>query len=328
MTIETVHRLGAEIDRRLHDLLPHGTPFALLDYPDYANAGDNAIYLGTTRFFARAGLHPTFACIPARTDWAALERAIGNGPIFLNGGGNFGDLYDWAQDYREEVLRRFPGRPVIQLPQTIHFRSPARIDQAARAIERHAAFVLCVRDKPSLTLARRHFGCEVRLCPDMAFAIGPMARGAARQRLLMLLRDDAEAVAGNAAARAAIPDDSVLADWADDPLGFHARTRRRALTWALLAARHGRGAARARILQAVAAARVRRGTALLSTGRAVVTDRLHGHILCTLLGIRHVFLDNNYGKIAAFSDTWQTQTADAVAASSLLQAIEISHQWN
>jgi exopolysaccharide biosynthesis predicted pyruvyltransferase EpsI len=38
---------------------------------------------------------------------------------------------------------------------------------------------------------------------------------------------------------------------------------------------------------------VSRAIRLLSFGRVVVTDRLHGHILCTLAGILHVLLNNS-----------------------------------
>ncbi|WP_276524270.1 polysaccharide pyruvyl transferase family protein, partial [Enterobacter hormaechei] len=43
--------------------------------------------------------------------------------------------------------------------------------------------------------------------------------------------------------------------------------------------------------------RVERGLRLLSRGERIVTDRLHGHILSLLLGIPHVVLDNDYGKL-------------------------------
>ena len=38
--------------------------------------------------------------------------------------------------------------------------------------------------------------------------------------------------------------------------------------------------------------------------RRIVTDRLHGHILALLLGIRHIILDNDYGKVAAYHAAW------------------------
>jgi pyruvyl transferase EpsO len=42
----------------------------------------------------------------------------------------------------------------------------------------------------------------------------------------------------------------------------------------------------------------------LLRGRAVVSDRLHAHVLSVLLGLPHVLLDNNYGKVRAVYDTW------------------------
>jgi len=57
----------------------------------------------------------------------------------------------------------------------------------------------------------------------------------------------------------------------------------------------------------IAEARLNRGLRLLSRYRRVVSDRLHGHILSTLLGIPHVVIDNNYGKIRSFVDAWSTQ---------------------
>ena len=46
------------------------------------------------------------------------------------------------------------------------------------------------------------------------------------------------------------------------------------------------------------------GCALLARGSVVVTDRLHGHILSLLLGIPQVVLDNSYGKVRQFHETW------------------------
>src|SRR5262249_47886968 len=50
--------------------------------------------------------------------------------------------------------------------------------------------------------------------------------------------------------------------------------------------------------------RLARGCGILSGGRVVVTDRLHGHVLCLVLGVPHVLLDNSYGKVRGFYETW------------------------
>ena len=35
-----------------------------------------------------------------------------------------------------------------------------------------------------------------------------------------------------------------------------------------------------------------------------MTDRLHGHILCVLLGVPHVCVDTGFGKIGGFAEAW------------------------
>jgi pyruvyl transferase EpsO len=39
-------------------------------------------------------------------------------------------------------------------------------------------------------------------------------------------------------------------------------------------------------------------------GRVVITDRLHAHILCLLMQIPHVLLNNAVGKTWTFYETW------------------------
>jgi exopolysaccharide biosynthesis predicted pyruvyltransferase EpsI len=109
-------------------------------------------------------------------DEERMLGAIGDGRIFLNGGGNFGDIWAGYRQFREGMLERHKGRPIVQLPQTIHFKDQENVDSTARAIEKHGQFTLLVRDKKSLAFAQRWFQCETRLCPDMAFCIGPVAK--------------------------------------------------------------------------------------------------------------------------------------------------------
>ena len=61
---------------------------------------------------------------------------------------------------------------------------------------------------------------------------------------------------------------------------------------------------RFRAFQAAARRRLERGVALLSSGRRIVTDRLHGHILSLLLGRPHRLVDNCYGKLSSFVACW------------------------
>nr|WP_096788020.1 polysaccharide pyruvyl transferase family protein [Rhodobacter sp. CZR27] len=231
---EVIFRLQAAIDAALAPVLPAlaAEPFALLDFPDHANVGDSAIWLGELAWLTRnAGRAPALTC---RFDDPAdrLDR-LPPGPILLHGGGNFGDVWPQHQLFREAVLARFPGRPVVQMPQSIHYGDATALARTARVIERHGAFTLLVRDRPSMELARRHFPCEARLCPDMAFALGELPRPAAPDLdVLLLLRTDREAVGGPAPAD--LPADWPVEDWLTDDPGLYRAALRRTRLGAVL----------------------------------------------------------------------------------------------
>jgi pyruvyl transferase EpsO len=70
--------------------------------------------------------------------------------------------------------------------------------------------------------------------------------------------------------------------------------------------------------------RLLRGETLLSSGKVVVTDRLHAHILCTLLDIPHVVLDNSYRKIGNFRDAWGTGGDKCLTANTLEDAMKLA----
>src|SRR5262249_30543702 len=135
-------------------------PFALIDFPDYSNVGDSAIWLGEIAFLESQGLSPAYCGELWSHAPDAMVEAIGDGTIFLSGGGNFGTIWKAHHDSRLALLARFPDHRIVQLPQSIHFDSEAAVADTARAIERHGAFTMMVRDLPSLVFAQRHFPCE------------------------------------------------------------------------------------------------------------------------------------------------------------------------
>ena len=254
-----------------------GDRYALLDFPDHANVGDSAIWLGEcTMLRAITGREPDYVCTWHDFDEEALRRACPDGIVFLHGGGNLGDIWPHHQRLRETVLARMPDRRLVQLPQSIHFGDAAAAQRFGRLAAAHPDLTLYARDRPSLAIAQGCVGVRAMLAPDSAFALGTQPRGAAEWPLLALLRTDAE----RAADQGTPPAEATCVDWLDDdgPLP-EARS-------------------------AQAAARVARGLRMLSCGERIVTDRLHGHILALLLGIPHVVLDNSYGKVGAYIDAW------------------------
>lgn len=306
---ELIARLARRADAMVEDLVPATAPFALLDFPHMPNVGDSAIWMGTLACLRRIGRPaPRYTCSNRTFDADLLRRHLPHGTILLSGGGNFGDLYEPHQRLREEVIRAFPDHTIVQLPQTLHFASREALDRARQVFRSHRSFTLLARDEPSLALARDPLGVASRLCPDMSFCLGPLARiGEPEHDTVWLSRRDREAaVDGDPLA----PPSVHRVDWPRDPqLPFEAGYR--LLSREVRRRRPLRAPLQpilSRAYEPVARARVRRGCRILSSGRRVITDRLHGHILCLLLGIPHFVLDNSYGKVRAFHECWTRES--------------------
>ncbi len=327
--LDVIRRLQGRIDDALASLVPalQAKPYALLDFPDHGNVGDSAIWNGNIAWLKRTvKVDPAFTC-RCYIEMDELRAQMPEGVILLHGGGNFGDIWPQHQNFREAVLAAFPGRPVVQLPQSIHYSDEAAISRTAEAIRRHGAFTLLVRDQPSYDLASSHFDCTVRLCPDMAFAIGPLPRLREPDAdVLLALRKDIEARPSSALPEV-LPEGWITGDWpADDPALYDKALRQtRMASFLTLDTSKWRKAARElTYFNTLADRRMEAGLNQLSGARFIITDRLHVHILSTLLGVPHVFLDNSYGKIRRFSDCFQTRWDGAAAADSMEEAIAVA----
>lgn len=64
--------------------------------------------------------------------------------------------------------------------------------------------------------------------------------------------------------------------------------------------------------RSLAAQRVQRGVDLLSTGETVITDRLHAMLLALQMGRSVVAVDNSYGKVHGYIDSWLAESGAAV----------------
>lgn len=319
-SVTAVLELRKRAETALRSLVSPGEACALLDFPNHGNVGDSAIWLGTRALLERVGTPVAYASDCLTLDPDRLRKLVGDGPILLQGGGNLGDLWPPFQLFREHVIETFPRQRIVLLPQAIHFEQQENLERARRVFGRHPQLTLMVRDRKSLEIARSGLSLEPILCPDFAFGLGPLTRASSpRHDVLLLARGDKEK-AGERAAAHFYGARTEVADWGeDDPVvGLARAVTRRALRPRLLGGlwRHV-----APIYDAFARARLRAGIRLLSRGRVVVTDRLHGHVLCVLLGIPHVVLDNSYGKVRSLLDTWTGQLPLVSQAHSPEQAL-------
>jgi exopolysaccharide biosynthesis predicted pyruvyltransferase EpsI len=164
--------------------------------------------------------------------------------------------------------------------------------------------------------AREDLGLEARLCPDMAFALPalPAAPRSARG-VLWLLRRDRESASPDGRP----PAGARVSDWPGEPRSVVRRVQR-VLTRSLALLPGGRWWRR-RALEStyapVARRRLSAALALLRSAEVVVTDRLHGHLLCVLAGIPHVVLGDRHGKVAGVREAWTREAPGVLDATSV-----------
>jgi exopolysaccharide biosynthesis protein PssK len=319
---DLIVRMHQRIVEVFEKLVPREPRCAFLDFPNHPNVGDSAIWLGEKKMLETIGAKIVYECDLLTYSRAVLADRIGDGIIFLHGGGNFGDVWPKRQLFRERVIEAFPRNQIVIFPQTIFFQKPENLRRAQAVLNKHPKLVILARDQRSLELANKEFTATSALCPDMAFMLGTLARSIPpKKEILWLARSDVEA-RGEFSPRG---DSSVfVADWLQEPKRIMQEVYDR---FSGAMARHPRAfkgltnPLRA-LLVRLAANRVARGTRMLSSGRVVITDRLHAHILSLLLGIPHVVLDNNYGKLKDFYDTWTVGCERAFWAESGDDALE------
>jgi pyruvyl transferase EpsO len=324
-----VRSLQATIDDCIGACIPAGSRVAHVGFPNHWNTGDPAIWLGTQAALARRGCSVAYQCAWQDYDRELMARQIGANPILIAGGGNLGDLWPNHQLFRERILAEFPENPIIQLPQSLCFEQEKNLDRFRAVCARHPRFHILLRERRSLASAEELLDVPVSLCPDMAFGLGVLERpDVPTADILWLLRSDKE----SRGALRDLPSGSVRRDWLD--LGVEDADAQRNAEELNARIQGFVGAARdwparatpvfsalAEAYEALARLRVDRGLRLLSRGRMIVTDRLHGHILGLCLGIPQVVLDNSYRKISSTFETWTALSAITRWADSIEQSM-------
>jgi pyruvyl transferase EpsO len=305
---KALSELRAHIESLVED-----RPVAILDWPHYANAGDHFIWLGQKVLFKgllkkKVELESPITGI----NFQKLTNLPRNTVFVFQGGGNFGDLYEGHQRFRESIIAAFPERRMILMPQSIQFETREGLVRARDNLRRHPDLHVFARDASSFDILRNKFNLKYTyLGIDGAFYLQNIIEALvarfppANIPVVRLLRNDKEKGAESESARSA----GAAKDWSnvddldpgkDDPL-FDLQE---------CGIDHGR--ALSGPLDTVSWRRLCGAVKLFASAEQIVTDRLHGHILCVLMKKPHIALDNSYGKVSAFYDTWESETPQDV----------------
>jgi len=339
MTATSLVLTPTAIKGRLHAALEPltriGKRCALLDYPHYLNLGDHSIWLGSLFYLTNElDIDVAYAADIANFSPRSLEQQAGDAPIVFNGGGNLGDTWPEFQQFREEIIDRYVDRPIFILPQTVRFRHEENAIAAAKIFNNHPDLTLFVRDRISYQIACEYFhNCRVYLAPDMALQLVDVPgldeiAPPKRDRILYLFREDSELDDRFAPSALGVPNLDVE-DWVSFgwKMGHPRSMVRRAIAAALrdgwmrgIAVPQEWKARRSWLNDRPYTENLKNHTAPQFNSRSwsflhsgiyqlkrynlIITNRLHGHLLCVILGIPHVFLPNSYYKNEQFYQAW------------------------
>ncbi len=286
------------------ELIPRGNPVVFLDYPVYLNVGDLLIEKGTEAFFRAFDYQ--LAMVRSAYDCGVEQFAAvpPEATIVLQGGGNFGDLYDLHQQFRERVVAQCRRNRIVLLPQTIHFELPSKVADCAKVFAAHPDLHICLRDETSCDFFRRHFPNPVYLFPDMAHFLwdemAPHRQATGERDTLLFMRvDKEECPFAYEPAYGQIP-----IDWLDiinplDRVAFGLLHRLHRCHRDLLP--HHEIHPFWRVYREHL---VRKAIRTLAPHKMVVTNRLHMALLGLLTGRNVGIADNSYGKLSAYHACW------------------------
>jgi len=309
-----MHHLGEVVIRRQKEKLieivrkfvSRGQPYVLINFPSNKDPGHHASWLGLAIV-----LREVTGRLPVLTGSATqsideIKTTPGDAPIFICGGADLGDAQAGRDDVRYRLMWKYPDRTIIQMPQTIHFANECLKEYAKRTIGRHRNFFCMTRDRQSFELAKANFDCDVEAGPDTAFGMGALKPFEADPlRVLYVMQPLGEDEVDIAKARAIV--DGPLTNWINGP---NSLSRMRKSSVVKSALRHGfsRTEMIAQHRQDVAARYVDYGVKILSGAQRIITNHLHGHILCLLLNKPHIAVARDGSNL---HDVIGSQTGDS-----------------
>lgn len=256
----------------------------LLGTPVHDNIGDHLIAEAEIEYINSMSLLDYLYEITEQqllTDFDNQTKRVGqNDILFLHGGGNLGNLWNVPEEIREKIIERFKNNIKIVFPQSIYFsedKEGENASQRARTIYcGNNNVVLCCRDIYSYEYARKHFSCKLILIPDIVlWKKRKSSCQFERNGAMTLFRKDRES---------ALPDESKIIidrklaqlfeslDQYDTVLPYGIDENHREVEIASFIDR-------------------------IASVRLVITDRLHGMILCAITGTPCIVFGNNHHKI-------------------------------
>ncbi|XP_046582396.1 uncharacterized protein LOC124289780 [Haliotis rubra] len=283
----------------------------LLDIAAFENKGDPAITAGEVYLLRRLGIQLLYycnfyACTNKNLDFAKNQtsgHSRNDIVVLIHGGGN---LVGYSQNdkLRERIFQRFSNFKMVLFPQSIFLKkhSEKHLEFCKKLYTNQGNFTMILRDRQSLVYAKTYFKGKptLMMAPDMAFQIGAVPRFISPSFDILWLKRSDDETPGYKLPKLPPGITVHCSDW----WSWKTPKGNTTMETAFLMANNG--------------------LIFLQRGRVVITDRLHGHILSTLLDIPHVLIDNSYRKLSSYHNTWTRGLANTVIADNASHALDLA----
>ncbi len=251
---------------------------------DYGNLGDVAITYAQVKYLKERYVDYNVVEIPISQTYAgmkAVKKVIGKDDVIASiGGGNTSDLYDDIEFFRQLVIWHFRKQKIVAFPQTFDFTVSTR----GRFFKRVARFVygkagdltIMAREQNTMNVLQKDFhGVNAVMMPDIVMTLDER-KESIRKGVLICMRSDKEKAVSDVQMQQLISklqDKYGVVDYQDTQVdGVDVNNRYERLEG---------------VMQ------------MFRTHELVITDRLHGMILCYITGTPALAFDNSNYKISA-----------------------------
>ncbi len=288
--------------------------YILLDLPYHVNIGDLLIWQGELSFLSHEVKHRMLGYYNQST--FGFPKLKEDTVILLHGGGNFGDVWRGSQEFRLEVIKRYPSNRIIIFPQSVYYSSDELAMSDAEQFAKHQDLTICARDKVAFEYLKRFFNNTLLCIPDMAFcvdksSITPYILEPTKDNLFFKRTDHefkevkVDFIEGeyDACDWPGTEKRSVFIQFLYISMIYIRRIRKKGtigriiafvLSWCVN-----------RIFMIFIRPRfIKRGVRFISQYRNIYTTRLHGLILAHLLDKNIYIVPNNNGKLENYYNSW------------------------
>lgn len=214
--LSNLDSIASETQKRANAILADITLYKdkpkvfLLQTPEYGNVGDQAITLGTRVFLE--SYFPNMAIIEYSLNDIVLcgdliARFITQQDIiFLQGGGNMGNLWMDIEEARRKLLSEFPYNRIIIFPVSVSFTDDCdgkqEILNSKAYYNAHKNLSIMTRDSKSYEIAKKHFTHNnIVLIPDVACCLtrhsSLLTQTQRSKDIMLVFRNDKEKVLDN-----------------------------------------------------------------------------------------------------------------------------------